>query len=325
MTKNQIEYLKLRETQRANLSQEELTRKRDENAHALGLGNLAELGRHNLETERQAVANLSEVNRHNVETERQAVAVLGEQQRHNRALEQVEYGKLSETMRANREREQFNLKQLSETTRANLARELLTSQQLAETYRSNVARETETHRTNVAGEQERKRSNLAQEQQKRDELEQKYVSLETDARIRQSQISLGYAQLGEDRRSNLAREAETRRSNIAREVETSRSNRAQEIMRNKERMEQVRANRASEKIRSEANTISRQYNQGRLSLGKYEAETARLRQQADQLYQTHQISHIEYQDLLDTFTTSASVLKDLGSAAKTLVPLVIGG
>lgn len=51
MTKNQIEYLKLRETQRSNAANERLTEIRDKNAKDLGFATLGETARHNLATE----------------------------------------------------------------------------------------------------------------------------------------------------------------------------------------------------------------------------------------------------------------------------------
>lgn len=113
MTKNQIEYAKLRETQRANLASEELTRKRDTAARALGIDTLTESVRHNRAGEEQARL------------------VLGETQRSNLAKE-------GETQRSNLAKE-------SETMRSNLAKE-------AETHRASVVKEEETERHNKAAE-----------------------------------------------------------------------------------------------------------------------------------------------------------------------------
>lgn len=170
MTKNQIEYLKLRESQRANLAQEGLTRARDQRSYEIGLGTLAESSRHNLATEEQARASLDETSRHNLAGEGQAQRSLDESVRHNQATEQ-------EMRRHNIVGEQYNAKYLAETGRHNVAQEAigrsqvgasfanisLGYQQLGETQRSNQAREAENTRSNVARESENLRHNQAGE------------------------------------------------------------------------------------------------------------------------------------------------------------------
>lgn len=108
MTRNQIEYLKLRETQRSNQTQEELTRQRDQTTRELGFANLAEAQRHNLAGEQHNINVLGETKRHNVATEQQQVAqlqynyaVLGETQRHNQATESAQERQLIELNRHN--------------------------------------------------------------------------------------------------------------------------------------------------------------------------------------------------------------------------------
>lgn len=119
MTKNQIEYMKVLESQRANRATEALTASRDKTNRELGLGTLAETSRHNKATEQQQYAVLGESKRHNVATEALGQATLSEQQRHAIATE-------------------------TEQHRANVAKEGLTAQQinlgqsqLAETKRHN--------------------------------------------------------------------------------------------------------------------------------------------------------------------------------------------
>lgn len=199
MTKNQIEYLKLRESQRANLAQEGLTRARDQRSYEIGLKTLAESSRHNLATEEQARASLDETSRHNLAGEGQAQRSLDESVRHNKATEQ-------EMQRHNIVGEQYNAKYLAETGRHNVAQEAigrsqvgasfanitLGYQQLGETQRSNQAREQETNRSNVAKETEISRHNKAGEaidmyrnrnesQYKRDSIRQGDRKLTLDA------------------------------------------------------------------------------------------------------------------------------------------------
>lgn len=82
MTKNQIEFNKLRETQRANRASEDLTRKRDIASRDLGLSQLQEAARHNMQVELNARDNLAEQFRHNT-------AQLEEQHRNNLAREGI--------------------------------------------------------------------------------------------------------------------------------------------------------------------------------------------------------------------------------------------
>lgn len=149
---------------------------------------------------------------------------------------------LAETARANRVRESQNLVAMGETHRANLAKESANLMSLSEQHRSNVAKERETYRANVAKESlntsqlaETVRANMAKEQETyRHNVQSEAASFDAAqarrdaARINLSgdiaRIELGYSQLSETMRSNLAREGETHRTNVARETETSRSN-----------------------------------------------------------------------------------------------------
>lgn len=166
MTKNQIEYLKLRETQRSNLAQEDLTRTRDSRSYEIGLGTLAESQRHNRATEEQARVSLDETARHNLAGEQLTRSSLDESIRHNQAVE-------LEAARHNKVGESYNERALKESSRHNLAQEqigrsqvgasyaniTLGYSQLDETNRANVARETETNRSNLVRESETQRHN----------------------------------------------------------------------------------------------------------------------------------------------------------------------
>lgn len=239
MTKNQIEYLKLRETQRANLKNESLTEMRDKTAKELGFGNLAETSRHNQATERHNTYVLGETQRHNLAQESLNAKSLEESARHNLSMEGYYRDQLTETQRSNLAREGLERGKLSiqasqvheqarhnqvvelETRRSNVARE-------SEMYRSNVTKERENERANRARETESNRSNLANEQQRARELEYSYSSLSEARRYHDMSVSLGYGQLGEQTRSNMARESETYRTNVAHETETNRANLARE-------------------------------------------------------------------------------------------------
>lgn len=168
MTRNQIEYAKLREQVRANQAQEALTSLRDQRTYDVSTRSLDESSRHNRALEMLEFGRMSEVGRHNRATEQAQSVQLQETARHNRETETLGSAQLVEQQRSNVARE-------LETSRSNLARE-------AETARSNQARESETHRANLvrevtdagrlaeqvrsdlAGEAERKRSAQAQEQ-----------------------------------------------------------------------------------------------------------------------------------------------------------------
>lgn len=170
MTKNQIEYLKLRETQRSNLAQEDLTRSRDSRTYEIGLGTLAESQRHNRATESQARLSLDETARHNLAGEALTRSSLDESIRHNQAVE-------TEASRHNKVGESYNERVLSESRRHNVSQEAigrsqvgasfaninLGYSQLAEASRANIARETENTRSNIAREDENLRHNQATE------------------------------------------------------------------------------------------------------------------------------------------------------------------
>lgn len=176
MTKNQIEYNKLLESKRSNQANEELTRIRDERAHALGTATLAETSRY-----------------HSADIEvRQAS--LDEQIRSNTARE--------------RETERSNLAKEAETQRSNMVKE-------TETYRSNVARETETARANRAAEEYRTQQLALDSEVRRGQLAETIRSNRAHESISWANVDVGYqnvalgaSQLAETRRRNLVQESQ---------------------------------------------------------------------------------------------------------------------
>lgn len=281
LTKNQIEYLKHKETQRANLSQESLTRSRDQTSRELGFANLAELGRHNIEAEHNASFVAHEQMRHNLESE----SLTRSQHQIQRDELSLKGKQLEESIRHNLSVEDYNSRQLqlsrdtlNEQQRHSIALEDIQRGQLAESVRHNTVSELEVGRHNVVSEQqtgrrldEERRANQARET----ETARHNKALES---LTSRQIGLGYAQVGlgysqlseteranrmreqeqhlitlETQRSNLARESESRRSNIARETETARSNLAREN-------ETHRANVMSEKLKGSAQREAKRAN-----------------------------------------------------------------
>lgn len=195
MTLNQIRYNELLETRRSNLQQEFLTAQRDFRSYTLGQQQLGETARHNQEMERHNVRVLGETNRHNLAQEQLGYQTLGETARHNLSTESI-----------------------------SSAQNALRGQELIETKRSNLARESEATRSNRAREAEQARSNLRNEELKATSLDLERERLALQSWYNQQQIALGlrnlnysYANLGEQRRSNMAREAETQRANRANE------------------------------------------------------------------------------------------------------------
>lgn len=134
ITKNQLEFEKLRESKRSNQANELQTQIRDENLRRYQQGQLDISSK-----------NLDETKRSNLAKERFNLLSLDESQRHNLAYE-------AETQRSNQKREEQNAWSLEESKRANLARE-------AETQRANMAQEQLSRDRNI----EQHRSNLAQE------------------------------------------------------------------------------------------------------------------------------------------------------------------
>lgn len=260
MTKNQIEYLKLRETQRANLKQEQLTEMRDTAAKDLGFATLGETQRHNMANETHQVNVLGETKRHNLASEAVEQFKAQEIQRHNIAGEQLESAKLDETSRHNMVTEGQTSRSLdiqhanvtesmrhnqvveTESHRSNVERE-------AETRRSNLAREQETTRSNMAREAETSRHNIADEQLRLSGLGIQASQVAVQRELGLGNIALGYANLSEQERSHLASETETNRANVAKEQELTRSNKQKERL-NRLSIETQRQT-ASSKLREE--------------------------------------------------------------------------
>lgn len=189
MTKNQIEYLKLLESQRANRAGEQ------------------ETARANLERERQGVIQLGE-------TERSNRAREGETNRHNLETERISYLGQAETERANRVRESQKDIELAEQSRANRAKEDISRLQLSETQRANQASE-ELRGRELA---QRISYESAQTAARRAELAEK----ERSAKASEA-ISIGRAAV------EAASQLEQARANRARETETALHNRAMEL------------------------------------------------------------------------------------------------
>ncbi len=91
---------------------------------------------------------------------------------------------------------------------------------LQENKRHNLATERATEYDNITkrrAQEETARHNLAFEREtSRHNVQSEYLEGQ--------HIALGWSQLSETKRSNIAREAETGRSNVAKETETNRSN-----------------------------------------------------------------------------------------------------
>lgn len=127
-----------------------------------------------------------------------------EKERLNRKVqrwnEHVQFHTLRETQRANQAREQ-------EQRRTNLANEQLKSQSNLITQNHYQNMEAETNRANLANEQLRAVSNDLQKQS----ILLGYHQADVSRQNTLSNVGLGYSQLNEATRSNLAREAETTR------------------------------------------------------------------------------------------------------------------
>lgn len=254
MTKNQIEYLKYKESQRSNMRQEELTAARDSTARELGFGTLAETTRHNQAVETHNTKVLGETQRHNVAQEFHNSRVLGEQIRSNMAREMLQQDANTETKRSNLAREAENTRHNKEVESQGRVQLKLSEQSLAETRRSNIARENETFRANVARETETHRANVASEANRAQQLQLGYDQLAETQKYHRDSVSLGYSQLAESTRANRANEsirmgelAERQRSNVANEA----------LIKARDKMnfeETVRANLAREEENRRHNT-----------------------------------------------------------------------
>lgn len=323
MTKNQIEYLKVQESRRSNLRQEELTAARDATSRELGFATLGETTRHNQATEAHNTAVLGESQRHNIAQERHNSLVLGEQTRANMAREALERSAQEETKRHNvtvemetsrhniaseniqSEANQISLSRAEEEKRSNLARE-------AETLRSNQARESETYRSNVAREQETFRSNVAREQEtariNRDTIAQRekdrelgYAQLSETSRYHTQTISLGYSQLAETQRSHLATEAEQHRANVAQEGLTK----SRDIMTFEENVRSHVVAEEISKLRAETEAY------------RAETEAQRVQLQVEQLGETRR--HNQATEGIMSYEEGRKTIEGLGK----LIPLFL--
>lgn len=232
MTFNQIQYLKYLEDVRSHQEGERATRARDR-----------ETARHNVETESHNVRMLGETTRSNLareaETARSNLAKEQETRRSNLARE-------SETLRSNKESERIQEQHfqrsdavqrgsLDEQIRMNKSTEQYRIQQLQlgqmtlnEQQRHSQVVEAETYRANVAREKFNELSLRSSEQIAREQMANQVRVANINAAVGHAQVALGYQNLAEATRSNLARESENTRSNLAREKENTRTNKARE-------------------------------------------------------------------------------------------------
>lgn len=214
MTKNQIEYNKLRETQRANRATEELTTERDEAQRRLGLRTLQETARHNQQVELQARDNLAEQFRNNT-------AQLNELQRAHLASEGIaqqnadtERERSGEIIRhdatSEKENERHN-RELEAISRLNtdinrLGVEVGATSRLSAAEISAAA--SKAAAAMAAGASQYASDNALLAKQMQVDLDR--YSVDVNQQIRQ-------AELDEKHRSNVAVETETNRANTASE------------------------------------------------------------------------------------------------------------
>lgn len=236
---------------------------------------------------------------------------------------QLEYRAQNEQMRSNLAKE-------AETKRFNLVQEQLQREGLAqdlakftrsqseiersnrvrerETLRGNIARENETYRANVASLDELSRHNMAMEA--RDAAQLRLSEKQFNEAVRHNtqtiglgyaNVGLGYSQLTETARANVARENENFRSNVARETETHRANVVSETISGIRNRETNRHNLAMEVI--DLTKVENDF-----TLGKYRNETDRLN-----YYET--VRHNIIRDLNETVKTGIN-------AAETIIDLI---
>lgn len=245
MTKNQIEFLKYQETQRANREQEALTRTRDYNNYILGSGTLAETQRANRESERLRSIDLQQQRVRNEQTYAVALGTLEETRRSNLVREDIQERSLAENIRsnyvnqghtsvslylqeqANQERQRSNLVSeqhqrdvLSETKRLNSARIALDQASLDEQIR--------THKANESIGRTQASASMIQAAASTRNAETNWYSAQNQAQYQRSQVELGLtsnqirqAEQREAMRANQAREQELKRHNIVSEQQTA--------------------------------------------------------------------------------------------------------
>lgn len=217
MTRNQIEYWRLQETERNNRAVEKET-------------NRANLARER-ETNRSNLAREAETHRTNVavEKETQRSHLAGEQLTRLQMQQNLFLTRLDqdERARSNRANEQINLKRVEESYRSNRANEVIAraDQRVKEIDAvTRRAGQAEAERANKANEQlrreaqyETQRSNKAQESLKRDlnAITQSY---------NQGRLSIDHGNLAQRQREA----SEIQRHNLAQETETHRANTSKE-------------------------------------------------------------------------------------------------
>lgn len=233
MTQNQIAYAKLLEDRRSHQATEDINKTRNAQDYELGILGLNETRRANLAKEQENYrsnrARELLTGQQNAETKRANLARESETFRHNTVGEKLDLSKLEESRR-------HNIMQESQQDYANYTNRY----NALEVERSNKAKEAESQRANLAREAETKRSNLANER----ELARSHRANES---LQSSSIGLGYANLTEAQRHNVAMESnatqkvtqdqlfrslaqiETERTNKAREEETALANRNREL------------------------------------------------------------------------------------------------
>lgn len=223
MTKNQIAFLELQETKRANqareaetyrsnLAQESLTAYRDTNAVQQRDREIAETMRSNLareaetqrsniaretETYRSNIARETETNRHNIVNEGiDQIKARAASTQASAALRQAAAAEYGVQLRG------MELASLNQYRNATLYQE---QQRIDETNRSNVAREREQRRHNVVSEAA-ERTRLSQEDTRISQEQQKIGQNQQRIDIDQQRTDIQYKTLREQRKHNRAQE-----------------------------------------------------------------------------------------------------------------------
>lgn len=203
MTKNQIEYQKLLETQRANRANEALTGARDEAVRRLGLDTLQETTRHNQQVELQARDNLAEQYRNNV-------AQLAELQRSHMANEGIANFREETNRLGANENIRHNLSVEEEAARHNQVTEAI-NQYLGQVNleASQISAAAHTAAAGIAASASQYASDNALLAKQLDIDLNKY-GIDTTAGLRRQELR-------ESHRAATAREDETKRSNVVNE------------------------------------------------------------------------------------------------------------
>lgn len=239
MTKNQLEYNKLLETKRANLASERLTAQRDEAARRLGLANLEEVGRHNVQVELQARDNLAEQQRSNraqeMESQRAHLASEGiqQQQADTARLTQQEAG------RHNKVAEDLHLMDVDVSR---LGAELGASSRLS-----------------AAG------------------ISASAAQYASDLALlgRQLEVGLGERRLASEVGLRTAQLSEQKREAVARQQEINRSNRVSEAQKGTSLMEQIRNNVYNNLLNQRKINVDLDLRGRQLDISQQQADTQR--------------------------------------------------